>query len=372
MRTIYFLIRKEFVQIFRNRFIGRAIFAVPLIQMLILVPAVTFEIKRVDLCVIDNDLTPESRALVSQLKGSTFFKLKYATFYEKEADTYLDKGKCDLVLQIPSGFGTKTGKGQPGKVMASIDAINASTAQLIWAYLNGVLRDFNIDLIRQNINTGQVLSGNRIQISNRYWYNEMLNYKYYMLPGILGILVTAIGFLLAGLNLVREKEIGTIEQINVTPVRKYHFIVSKMFPFLCIGLVDLAAGMLIGKLAFNIPFEGSIPLLFLASAIFMIAVLGLALFISTFSGTQQQFMFVAFFFMIVFILMSGIFTPLESMPVWAQKFDMANPVAYLMRINRMVMLKGSTIRDISSDIYALIIIAVVFVTLAVRRYRKTA
>ena len=169
----------------------------------------------------------------------------------------------------------------------------------------------------------------------------MLNYKYYMLPGILGILVTAIGFLLAGLNLVREKEIGTIEQINVTPVRKHQFIIAKMVPFLIIGLVDLVIGLVLGKLAFNIPFEGSIALLFLSASIFLIAAPRICLFISTFSGTQQQYMFIAFFFMIIFILMSGIFTPLESMPDWARKLDLINPVAYIMRINRMVMLKGS-------------------------------
>ena len=200
----------------------------------------------------------------------------------------------------------------------------------------------------------------------------MLNYKHYMLPGILGILVTAIGFLLAGLNMVREKEVGTIEQINVTPVRKYHFIIAKMVPFFVIGLIDLALGLALGKIAFNIPFVGSIMLLFMSAAIFLIAVLGLALFISTFSGTQQQYMFIAFFCMIIFILMSGIFTPFESMPRWAQIFDMINPVAYLMRINRMVMLKGSTMHDIRSDIISLIIIAVCSTTLAVRRYRKTA
>jgi len=212
----------------------------------------------------------------------------------------------------------------------------------------------------------------QIQITNRYWYNETLNYKFYMLPGILAILVTAIGFLLAGLNLVREKEVGTIEQINVTPVRKYHFIIAKMIPFLIIGLADLAVGLIIGKIVFNIPFEGSIVLLFLGSAIFLVAVLGLAIFLSTFSSTQQQYMFVAFFFLIVFILMGGIFTPVDSMPLWAQKFDLVNPMAYLMRINRMVMLKGSSFQDINRDIYSLIVIAVVFTALAVNRYRKTA
>jgi ABC-2 type transport system permease protein len=172
--------------------------------------------------------------------------------------------------------------------------------------------------------------------------------------------------------MVREKEIGTIEQINVTPVKKYQFVTAKMIPFLVIGLIDLAVGLVVGKLLFHIPFEGSLFLLFICSAIFLVAALGLALFVSTMSGTQQQFMFVAFFFMIIFILMSGIFTPMESMPAWAQKIDLLNPVAYLMRINRMIMLKGSTFADISRDVFALLTIAVVFTALAINRYRKTA
>jgi ABC-2 type transport system permease protein len=372
MRTILYLIRKEFIQIFRNRFIGRAIFAVPIVQMLLLVPALTFEIKNINLCVIDRDLTSESRSLINQLEGSTFFRIYSITFSEEKANDFLHNNKCDLVLQIPDGFGENIGSGVPAKVMASVNAINAVNAQLCWAYFNGVLRDYNLNILVEKAADAPAASVPQIQIINRYWYNEMLNYKYYMLPGILCILVTAIGFLLAGLNLVREKEIGTIEQINVTPVRKSHFIIAKMFPFLIIGLIDLAIGMIIGKLAFNIPFEGSIALLFIASSIFLVAVLGLALFFSTFSSSQQQYMFVAFFCMIIFILMSGIFTPFESMPVWAQKIDIINPVVHLMRINRMVMLKGSSINDVSREICTLIIIAVAFTLLAVNRYRKTA
>ncbi len=372
MRTILYLIRKEFIQIFRNKFIGRAIFAVPIVQMLILVPAITFEIKSVNLCVIDKDLTSESRGLISKLEGSTFFKVTNSIFSESEANNLMHRNKCDLILQIPSGFGKNIGTGNPGKLLVAVNAINASTAQLSWAYLSGVIRDYNMNIITKNTFTALVAPIPQIQMTNRYWYNEMLNYKHYMLPGILVILVTAIGFLLAGLNLVREKEIGTIEQINVTPVKKYHFIISKMVPFLIIGLIDLALGLLIGRFAFKVPFEGSILVMFLGATIFMIAILGLALFISTFSGTQQQFMFIAFFFMMIFILMSGIFTPYESMPGWAQKFNLINPVAYLMRINRMVMLKGSTIYDISRELYSLLAIAVAFSFFAVSRYRKTA
>jgi len=372
MRTIFYLIRKEFIQIFRNKFISRAIFGVPIVQMLILVPAVTFEIKTIKLCIIDRDMSSTSRSLINQLEGSTFFKITNSAFSEEEANSLLLKDKCNLVLQIPADFGKDTGTGKPGRLLVSVNAINASTAQLSWAYLNGVLRDFNSGLAMENINIREATVIPRINIQNRYWYNELLNYMFYMLPGILGILVTAIGFLLAGLNLVREKETGTIEQINVTPVRKHQFIIAKMVPFLFIGLVDLVIGLVLGKLAFKVPFEGSIALLFLTASIFLIALLGFALFISTFSATQQQYMFIAFFFMIIFILMSGIFTPLESMPGWARKLDLINPVAYIMRINRMVMLKGSSIQDISRDIYSLIIIAVIFTALAVKRYRKTA
>jgi ABC-2 type transport system permease protein len=362
MRTILYLIRKEFIQIFRNKFISKAIFAVPVVQMLILVPAITFELKNVDIVIIDKDLTSESRGLISKLDASTFFTISGSTFSENEANSLMHHNKCGIILHIPDGFGKDIGSGKPVRILASIDGINAVTAQLSWAYLNGVIRDY----------TTFADPAPWIEINNRYWYNEELNYKYYMLPGILVILVTAIGFLLAGLNLVREKEIGTIEQINVTPVMKHQFIIAKMVPFLLIGLIDLGIGLSIGKLAFDIPFEGSIMLMFSGATIFLVAVLGLALFISTFSGSQQQYMFVAFFCMIVFILMSGIFTPYESMPQWAQDFNLINPVAYLMRINRMVMLKGSSIHDISGELISLAVIAVVFSSLAVRRYRKIA
>jgi ABC-2 type transport system permease protein len=372
MRTILYLIRKEFLQIFRNKFISKAIFAVPIFQMLLLVPAVTFEIKNVRLCIIDRDMTTESRGLISKLEGSAFFNVTSTTFSETEANNLLNKNSFDVILNIPSDFGKDLGKGNPAKIMASVNAINASTAQLSWAYLSSIIRDYNIDIKLKSPGTLPFNPPPQILMTNRYWYNEMLNYKHYMLPGILGILVTAIGFLLAGLNMVREKEIGTIEQINVTPVRKHQFILAKMIPFLIIGLIDLALGLIIGRITFKIPFVGSISLLFMSAFIFLVAVLGLALLISTFSGTQQQFMFIAFFFMIIFILMSGIFTPLESMPVWAQDFNLINPVAYLMRINRMVMLKGSSIHDISRELYSLIVIAVCFTSLAVRRYRKTA
>lgn len=372
MRTIIILLRKEFLQLFRDRFIGRAIFAIPIVQMLILVPAITYEIRNIRMCIVDFDYSAESRNLINQLNGSSFFMVKHASSSEQEANRLMLEGKTDLTLHIPAGFGKDIGNGVPTKLMVSANAINSSNAQLAWGYISGVIRDYNLSLAAKNPGESKMQAIPLIEVTNRFWYNETMNYKYYMLPGVLGILVAAIGFVLAGLNMVKEKESGTIEQINVTPVRKYQFIAAKMIPYLIIGLIDLALGILIGMLAFNMPFEGNPFLLFFSSFIFLIGALGLALFISTITRTQQQFMFAGFFFLIIFLLMSGIFTPIESMPEWAQEINRINPVSYIMRINRMVMLKGSTFTDIREDILSLSILSVMFTFFAIRKYRKTA
>ncbi|HMT67546.1 MAG TPA: ABC transporter permease [Bacteroidales bacterium] len=378
MKKLLFLLRKEFRQIRRNRFMIRAIIAVPILQMLILVPAITFEIKRIDLAVIDNDRSQASRELVSKLTGSSFFVVTATPATVTEAESMLLSGDADIALVIPPDFSRGLAGVTPPRLQVLADAVNASTAQLSWSYLTSVVRDFNRDVI---VSTGMMpgnttaLSGGSvpgISVSPRYWYNPTLNYKYYMLPGVLVILITAIGLMMSGLNLVREKESGTIEQINVTPVMKWQLIASKIIPFFIIGLLDLALGLSIGWLAFNIPFEGSLLLFFACAAIFLVAVLGLALFFSTMASTQQQFLFVAFFFVMIFILMSGIFTPTESMPLWAQQFNWVNPVAYLMRINRMVMLKGSGFSDIMRDMGMLTVLAFSYLTLAIRAYRKRA
>ena len=370
MRTILFLLRKEFKQLFRDRFIGKAIFAIPIVQMLVLVPAITYEIRDVKMCIVDHDQSVESRNLVSQLEGSSFFWVEYATFSEREANDLMHRDKVDLILQIPSGFGRETGRGNPVRLMVTANAINASRAQLAWGYFSGVMRDYQMNLVTTKAGTAS-LTMPRIELTSRHWYNESLHYIYYMLPGVLGILVAAIGFMLAGLNMVKEKESGTIEQINVTPVRKYQFIAAKMIPYIVIGLIDLAIGISLGMLAFGMPFEGNAALLFLSSFIFLIGALGLALLISTVTSSQQQYMFAGFFFLIIFMLMSGIFTPMDSMPAWAQKINLLNPVAYIMRINRMIMLKGSTFTDISRDIFSLLALSVLFTFFAIRKYRKT-
>jgi len=193
-----------------------------------------------------------------------------------------------------------------------------------------------------------------------------------MAPGILVILVTAIGFMVSGLNLVREKEIGTSEQINVTPIKKYQLIAGKLIPFLILALVDFTIGLGIAVWVYKMPVEGSLFLLYGFATIYLIAVLGMGLFLSTLADTQQQYLFLVFFFIMIFVLMSGIFTPVESMPIWAQKFNIFNPVSYFMKVIRMILLKGSGLRDVLHELYALSILGTSMLIMAVWRYRKKA
>lgn len=370
MHSLKFLIQKEFIQIRRNKFMARVIVLVPIVQMLVFVPAITFDIKHIDICVVDHDLSATSRQLVSKLQGSTFFKIKKTTFSFKEAQNAMQKDEVDIILNIPVNFERDLIKTNMATLQFLINGINGSLAQTSMAYLTGVITDYNRDVVLKNI-TIPASPATQVKTSTRYWFNPGLNYKIYMAPGILAVLVTAIGFLLSGLNLVREKEIGTGEQINVTPIKKYEFILGKMIPFMIIGIVDLAFGLVLARLVYAMPFEGNILLLFGFVLIYLIAVMGLGLFLSTFANTQQQYLFICFFFMMIFILMSGIFTPADSMPIWAQHLNLLNPAAYFIRVIRMISLKGSGLMDIRGDILHLTLLAIFTTVFASLKYKKT-
>jgi len=197
-----------------------------------------------------------------------------------------------------------------------------------------------------------------------------MNYKVFMVPAILVLLVTIIGMLLATMNIVREKEMGTIEQINVTPISKVHFIIGKLLPFWIIALFMLAFGLTIGKFIFDIPVEGNLGWLFMVASVYLLVIQGFGLMISCTASTQQQAMFIAFFFMIIFIMMSGIFTPVESMPRWAQIINYFNPVAYFIKLIRMILLKASALKDFYPLFIQLSVYALIVLTIAVRMYRK--
>ncbi|MBL6950827.1 MAG: ABC transporter permease [Bacteroidales bacterium] len=372
MRTILYIIQKEFIQVFRNRRMLPIIFVVPIVQLLILVNAATFEMKRINMAVVDLDLSGSSRQLTSKFQGSPFYRIIGAPFSYEEAGVLMQDGKVDVIIQIPNGFEKNLIKENHSHLQLVVDAINGASAGLINAYSSNIIMDFNREILIEWLNPEQLGGIRAIKFDSRYWYNPKLNYTTYMVPGILVLLVTIVGLLLSGMNIVREKEIGTIEQINVTPIRKIEFISGKLIPFWIIAMFELAFGLVIGKLVFNIPIVGSLWLIFLSAGVYLFVILGFGLLISTITNTQQQSMLISFFFMVVFILMSGLFTAIESMPEWAQLLDRINPIAYFIKIMRMVMLKGSTFSDISTLFYSLVVYAVSIISLAIWRYRKVA
>ena len=372
MRTIRYIVQKEFIQVFRNKRMVPIIFVLPIVQLLILVNAATFEMKRINLAVVDLDLSGSSRQLTGKFQGSPFYRVVGASFSEREALKMMQEGGADVILQIPGGFEKRLVKESKSKVQLVINAINGASAGLINAYSTSIILDFNREILTEWL-TPVKLGGIRvIRTDPAFWYNPKLNYTTYMVPGILVLLVTIIGLLLSGMNIVREKEIGTIEQINVTPIRRIEFIAGKLIPFWIIALFELAFGLTLGKLIFNIPLEGSLWLIFLSAGIYLFVILGFGLLISTMTNTQQQSMLVSFFFMVIFILMSGLFTSIESMPQWAQVADKLNPIAYFIKIMRMIMLKGSSFADISVPFFSLVVYACLIISLAIWRYRKVA
>lgn len=347
------------------------IFVMPIIQLIILVNATTFEMKNIKLCIVDKDLSTYSRNLGNKFEASPYFVITKRTFSAKEAITFIDRGEITAAIVIPHGFEREIIRNDKNiKVQILIDAINGTNAGVSQAYIISILQDYNKQILSKLLTINS--SKNGIETSRRFWYNPELNYKTFMVPGILVLLITIISFILSGMNIVREKEIGTIEQINVTPIKKYQFIAGKLIPFWIIGIFELAFGLTIGKLLFNIPIVGNLGLVFLFAAIYLIVLLALGLLVSTIVNTQQQAMFISFFFMVVFILMSGLFTGVESMPEWAQIINKVNPLAYFIEVMRMVLLKGSGIADILNQLIAIITFAVFMISFVVWRYKKNS
>jgi len=372
MRILATLLVKEFKQIFRNKTLLPFIFVVPVVQMILLTYAASLEMKGITMAVVDQDFSQASRLLASRFEASPFFEIDLYTSSYQEAEDELTRDHVDVILHMQHDFELKLYSEKETDLQLVINAINATEAGLINAYCTQIITDFNGQVRADWFGMDVVGRITRLEIIPRYWYNQLLDFKIYMFSGILVIIVTLIGMLLTALNLVREKEMGTTEQINVTPIRKYQFIMAKLIPFMIIALFELAFGLLVGRLLFGLPMVGSLGLLFLFTCVYLLVVLGIGLFLSTISHTQQQLIYMVFFFMLTFILMSGVFTPADSMPNWAQKINLANPAAYFMKVIRMILLKGSVFHDIRREFYSLAVFATLILTLAITNYRKTS
>lgn len=372
MRTIFFILRKEFKQIFRNRALLPLIFVVPIIQLIILPLAADYEVKNINLAIVDHDRSTYTQKLISKITSSGYFKLSgYFNSYD-EAFHQIEKDQADLILEFPANFEKKLVRENQEQLLIAVNAINGTKAGLGGSYLGQVLTDFNSQIRLDWIQPSRFNSQPQIEITSSNWFNPNMNFRWFMVPGILVILVTMIGSYMTALNIVKEKEIGTIEQINVTPIRKHHFILGKLIPFWVLAMFIFSVGLFgISFFVYGIVPQGNLFVLYSFLSIYLVAVLGFGLLVSTYCDTQQQAMSVSFFFVMIFLLMSGLFTPVDSMPTWARVISQMSPVSYFIEVMRMIVLKGSGFNDIKIHFAIITGFAILLMGWAIVNYRKT-
>ena len=375
MRTLRFLLRKEYLQIFRDRLMVAQMLLLPVIQLAVLANAATFEVRAAHLVVIDEDRSPTSRGLVDRMRAAGRFELVQTTASAERADEAMLRREAGVILRIPRDFERDLVRTRTAPVQLILNAEDGAAAGVTLSYAQRIIADYATELastlrLSTSPGDGPVPGHGRLDVRTRGWYNPELDYRFFMVPGILVQLVTIVGTLLTALNIVREKELGTLEQLNVTPVTRGQFIAAKLIPLWSLGLVALTIGMLVARFAFHVPVRGSVVLVFATASVYLLAALGIGLLVSTMVSTQQQAMFVTFFNVLIYLLMSGLFTPVRSMPTWAQWIAQANPVMHFIEIMRAVMLRGAGLREIARSLGVLSLIAVGVFSLSVRQYAK--
>lgn len=367
MRTIGFLLRKEFRQIVRDKTMLRMLLVIPIIQLLVLSSAATFEVQEGRLWVVDQDQSEASRGLLSRVQGSGRFVVTGSSMSMDAADQALLERRASLVLQIPPGFERDLARQGSAGVQMILDAEDGAAAGILQSYLGRIISSYAAELSGIG---GRPVGG--VELHAQGWYNPELRYYDYMVPGILVVLVTLIAMSIASMNIVREKEIGTLEQLSVTPVTSVQFIASKLLPFWIIALFDLALGIGVARWAFGIPLEGSLLVVGVSAVAYLFVALGIGLWISTVVETQQQAMFIAFTVNMVYLLMSGLFTPFTSMPGWAQVVGELSPVKHFIEIMRAVLVRGAGFEAVAMPLGVLVVYGLVVFGLSIRQFSKTA
>ena len=374
MRTVFFLVRKEFLQIVRDHTTMVQIFMIPVVQLLVLANAATFDLKRTRLMVIDEDRTTVSAGLVQRLEAGRQFRVVRDVPNTSEVERSLLEREATAVIHIPRRFEDDLVRRGRATVQLVLNAEEGAATGIVQSSANAILAAYAAELDRTLPRVRTSWGAARaapLDLRTRRWFNPTRNYKHYMVPALMVALTTIIGLLLTAQNITREYELGTLEQLNVTPMTKIQFIAAKLIPFWLISMVIFTIGLVIGRLVFGIPMRGSLLLVYLAAVVYLIVVLGLGLWISTITRTQQQAMFVAFFVILIFLLMSGLFTPVESMPDWAQLVAQANPVKHFVFVMRAVLIRGAGLDTVARPILGLAVAGAGILTLAVHRYRKS-
>ena len=380
MRTVLFIFQKETLQVLRDRTMILQIAVMPVIQLLVLAQAMSYEVKHTDLALVDLDRTAGSERLVERFTASGRFSASVVTASGDVADRTLLTREAGAVLRIPAGFGRELARGQSPQVQLVLNAEDGAAAGVVSAYAGQILAQFSQAEARPGVGplgagrgaVRPVASGAGVEVQTRKLYNPQGEYLAYMAIGLLATIVTLVGVLLAAQNIAREQEIGTLEQLNVTPISKGQFIAGKLAPFWVLGLVELTLGLAVIRLGFGTPFAGPIAAVYVGAAVYLFAALGLGLLVSTSVQTQQQAMFVTFFILMSLFMFGGIFTPVVSMPGWAQGLAALNPMQHFAAILRTVLMKGGGVADVLPQLGAMAAFAAVVLPLAYLRYQKTA
>jgi len=367
------ILRKEFRSVLRDPRMRMVIFGLPVIQTLIFGYAVTLDVRHVRLAIVDHDGTPASRALVARFTGSAYFDAVAQTQDEDSASRLIDASQAAAILQVNAGFERNLRGGRPAPVQLIIDGSDSNTARFVVNYAAQIAATAGQAMVLDQTlrRTGRAVPVGSIDLQPRAWFNADLESRNFYVPGIIAMLVMLVSLMLTSMAIVREKEVGTIEQIMVTPIRPVEFILGKCAPFAVIGFVNTAMVTAVALFWFDIPFRGSFPLLLLGVALFLLGTLGVGLFISTVSQTQQQAMMTTFFFFFPAMLFSGFIFPIANMPPVIQWLSQLDPLRYMLVIIRGVFLKGVGFDVLWPQFAALLAIGVAVMAFAVSRFHKT-
>ncbi len=372
MKRIKHIVRKEFKQIFRDKMMLRAMVVMPFIQLFVMGHAITFDVHNVPLLVRDMDQSASSRLLLEKVRASGRFDF---CDYENDPNTIksrFEHYRASVALSIPRDFERDLLRGDRPQVQVLVDGTDSNSSNIAQSYLLRIAAEFESQM-RSEHNIGRQGPAQKTRLvlpSIRTWFNPNLESKYYMLPGIVAILLTMTTSMLAGLNIVREREIGTLEQLNVTPIRPWELILGKLLPFFILSFVMLMGALLVIRVYYGVPMAGSLWLLLAFSVVFLLSTLGLGLFVSTLTGTQQEALFIIWAFNIFGILMSGMMAPIENMPPFVQNLSYLNPVRYYMSIIRDIYLKGSGMGYLWKDGLALVGWGAAILTFSAVRFHK--
>jgi ABC-2 type transport system permease protein len=365
---------KEFIQVFRDQRTRFLLFAPPVIQMLVFGYAATLEVRHIPTAVLDYDNSQVSRDLISRFVASPYFDLRARLGDRRQIGEFIDRGEAMVAVQINAGFAQDLRKGQTARLQVIVDSSNSNTALIAAGYINQIAGRFAQEYQQERLQATSPLMAAQlpfVRFDRRPWYNVDLDSQWFFVPGVIGNLVLIMVVSLTAFAVVREREIGTLEQIMVTPIGRTEFILGKTVPFFLIGLLDTTLVSVVGTFWFGVPFRGSIEVLALGAVLFILCMLGIGLFISTIAKTQQQAMVSGFFFNMPAVMFSGFGTPISSMPEFMQWLTYLNPLRYFLDVLRGVYLKGVGLDVLWLQMTAMALLGIIMLAVSVARFRKS-